>query len=152
MRAYTGNGPSASGTANKTALTIVGASTVRPRLYEFMASLLTAPNSTDQQFNYALQRFTAAGTSAGSAPTPSPVDPGDVAALASLGWTHSAEPTYSAAGLLIDTWVNQRGKDRWVANPGQELLSPATSANGLGLFLKGIASAAQMAANMAWYE
>lgn len=131
MRAYAVNGPSATGTANKTAVTVVGGTTVRPRVYEFAAGLTTAPNSTDQQLEFAAGRFTAAGT-AGSSPTPNPIDPADVASIATAGITHSAEPTY-ASTYFYDNAINQRGFYRWVANPGQELVVPATAANGFGL-------------------
>lgn len=151
-RGFIGNGPSASGTANKTALTIVASATVRPRLFEFSVGLATAPNATDQQCNFAVGRFTVAGTTAASAPTPLPIDPGDVAAVATLGWTHSAEPTYTAGGSLCDQWMNQRAMFRWVAVPGYEFLAPATAANGIGLFNKAITAAAVIQGQMLWTE
>lgn len=150
-RGFVGNGPSATGTANKTAIAIVGGTTVRPRLFEFSAGIATAPNSTDQQCNIAVGRFTAAGT-AGSAPVGLPVDPADVAALATLGITHSAEPTYTAGGSLFDQWMNQRAMFRWVAVPGFEFLAPATAANGIGLFNKSIAVTAVIQGQMLWTE
>lgn len=150
-RSYAVNGPNASGTANKSATTIVASSSVRPRLYEFNVGISTAPNTTDQQFQYAVGRFTVAGT-AGSSPTPLPVDPADVAATATAGITHSAEPTYTAGGSLIQQWINQRGGFRWVAVPGEEWMAPATAANGLGLYLVSIANAAVIQGQMLWRE
>lgn len=150
-RGYSVNGPSASGTANKTAVTIIAAATVRPKIFEFAAGLTTAPNSTDQQLEFALQRFTAAGTAA-SAPVALPVDPGDVAALTTAGITHSVEPTYTATGILFDQAINQRGMFRWVAQPGFELMAPATVANGIGLKNVAITVAAVMLGTIMFFE
>lgn len=151
MRAYQVNGPSASGTANKTAVTIVGATTVRIRVYELEVGLTTAPNATDQQLEFGAGRFTAAGT-AGSAPTPNPIDPADVASTATAGITHSAEPTY-AATYLMDNAENQRAFFRWVWNgPGYEWVMPATAANGFGVKNIGITAAAVVLGTVAFFE
>jgi hypothetical protein len=130
-RGYTVNGPSATGTANKTALTVIAATTVRPRIFEYIVGLTTAPNSTDQQLEFAAGRTTTAGT-AGSNPTPNPNDPADVASTATAGITHSAEPTY-AATYLDDQAENQRAMFRWVAVPSYEYVIPATAANCFGI-------------------
>ena len=151
-RGFVASGPSASGTANKTAVTVVGSASVRPRLFEYSVGVATAPNATDQQLNFAVQRFTAAGTSAGSAPTPLSIDPGDVAAVATVGWTHSGEPTYTAGGALADQWMNQRAMFRWVAVPGFEFVSAATSGNGIGLFNKSVAAATVVQGQLMWME
>lgn len=131
MRGYSVSGPSATGTASKTAVTVLSTTAVRPRVYEFTIGVKTDPNTTDQQLEWAIGRITAAGT-AGSSPTPNPVDPGDVASVATGGITHSAEPTY-AATYLMDMVMNQRAVFRWVAVPGYELVAPATAANGIGI-------------------
>lgn len=151
MRGYGINGPSASGTANKTAVNIVGGTTVRISVYEFAVGLTTAPNSTDQQLEYLIGRTTAAGT-AGSSPTPLPNDPSDVAAVATAGVTHSAEPTYTAASFLYDQAINQRAGFRWVAVPGQEFRSPATASNGVGLKNVAITAAAVITGTIQWWE
>lgn len=130
-RGFSVNGPSATGTANKTAATVIAATTVRPRIFEFAVGITTAPNSTDQQLEFAVGRTTTAGT-AGSNPTPLAIDPGDVAAVATAGITHSAEPTY-AATYLMDQAMNQRAMFRWVAVPGFEFVIPATASNCCGV-------------------
>lgn len=150
MRGYSVSGPSATGTANKTAVTVVASATVRPRVYEFTIGTKTDPNTTDQQLEWAIGRFTAAGT-AGSAPTPNPVDPGDVAAVATAGITHSAEPTY-ASTYLMNIAQNQRAVFRWVAVPGYEFVAPATAANGIGLKNVAITATAIVTGNLAWME
>lgn len=151
MRGFTVSGPAETGTANKTAATVIASATVRPRLFEFLVSILTAPNGTDQQLNFALQRFTAAGT-AGSSPTPVPSDPADVAAVATAGITHSAEPTYTAASALMNQCMNQRAMFRWVAAPGYEFMAPATAANGLGLKNVAIAASSIVHGTLMWME
>lgn len=126
-RAYFVTGPNASGSATKTGVTVIGA-TVRPRIFDATFGCNATPG--DQSAQHAITRFTAAGTTAGSAPTPTPLDPADTACVSTAGWTHSAEPTYTSNLLLID--LNQRATFRYVASPGCELVAPATAANGLG--------------------
>lgn len=128
MKKYSVGGLSASGTANKTAFTIIGSSTIRGLLSEFTVGVRTNPNATDQQLEFAVGTTTTTGT-AGSNPTPKPLDVADpVAAVATAGITHSAEPTY-AATFWIDTDMNQRGLFRWVAETGFELGGSATASN-----------------------
>ena len=86
-RGYAVNGPSATGTANKTAVSIVGSTSVRIRVFEFSVGMTTAPNSTDQQLEFGIGRWTTSAGTAGSAPTPLAIDPGDVAAVATAGIT-----------------------------------------------------------------
>ncbi len=129
-RGYFLTGPNASGSATKTGITVIGA-TVRPRVFDVLIGCNATP--ADQSAQHAVTLFTAAGTTAASAPTPLSLDSGDTAAVSTAGWTHSVEPTYAATSankLLID--LNQRATFRWVASPGYELTAPATAANGLG--------------------
>jgi hypothetical protein len=140
-RGYSVSGPNATGTANKTLVTVVSTTAVRPRLFDLTIGNSQTP--ADQAAQYAVTRFTAAGT-AGSAPTPNPLDPGDTAGVATAGITHSAEPTYAATTLLRIN-LNQRATFRWVASPGFELIAPATAANGLGMYL--VSATATMASD-----
>lgn len=149
MRAYSASGPNASGTATKTMVTVVAASTVRPRVFDLVVGNSVTP--ADTAGLYAVTRFTAAGTTAGSAPTPNPLDFGDVAAIATVGWTHSAEPTYAAADLL-QIPLNQRATFRYVCSPGYEFVAPATAANGVGLRLVSSTSALVQSGTIFWSE
>jgi hypothetical protein len=151
MRGYTVNGPSASGTGSKTAVSIVGGTGVRFRIYEFTAGLTTAPNSTDQQLEFALGRWTTSAGTAGSSPTPNPVDPADVASTATAGITHSAEPTY-AATYFVDQAMNQRALFRWVAVPGYEFINPATATTGIGLKNVAITAASVITGTVMFFE
>lgn len=141
MKKYAVNGLSASGTANKTAFTIIGSATIRGLLSEFTVGVRTNPNATDQQLEFAVGTTTTAGT-AGSNPTPKPLDPADpVAAVATAGITHSAEPSY-AATYFMDTDMNQRGLFRWVAETGFELGGSAVASNTIAGKNVGITAAA----------
>ena len=143
MKKYAVNGLNASGTANKTAFTIIGSSTIRGLLSECTIGVRTNPNATDQQVEFALGTTTTTGT-AGSNPTPKPLDPADpIAAVATAGITHSAEPTY-AATYFMDSDMNQRGLFRWVAETGFELGGSATASNTIAGKLVGVTAAVQM--------
>lgn len=147
-RAYNVSGPNATGAALKTAVTIIAATTVRPRLYDLVIGNQNTP--VDQSGLYAVTRFTAAGT-AGSSPTPTVIDPGDVAAVATNGISHSAEPTYAATDLL-QIPLHQRATFRYVAAQGFELVSPASAANGIGVRLVSSTAAFVSNASAFWFE
>lgn len=148
-RTYAVVGPSEAGTANKTAVTVIAATTVRPEVIELIASISTAP--ADQNMQCAAARFTAAGTAA-SNPTPKPLDSSDVAAVATAGITHSAEPTYTAAESLLDFYLHFRGTFRWVAQEGRGLKAPATAANGIGTRLVAASASGTLRATVHWVE
>lgn len=125
-------------TASTTMAGITSAATIRPSIYELIIGSPATP--ADNAWEFYLQRYTAAGTS--TAFTPIALDPADPASLASAGFNHSAEPTYTANAYLMRISGNQRATFRWVANPGAELKMPATAANGIGIFSNSIAGAA----------
>lgn len=132
MRSYSVQGTTESSVGPKTAVTIIAAATVRPQMYEAWFGSAAAP--VDYSIKAQIMRFTAAGTSAASPPTPEPNDPADVASLTTAGWTHSVEPTYTAGKILLMVPFNARNTVRWVAyQPGREFVAPATAANGLGI-------------------
>jgi len=85
----------------------------------------------DGVFEWEIQRCTTAGT-AGTNPTPASIDPGDTAAATTVcGQAHSANPTLTANQVLYAAGLNQRATYRYVAQPGKELIVPATALNGL---------------------
>jgi hypothetical protein len=85
----------------------------------------------DTAVRAAIQRCTALGTS--TAVTPVALDPGDTACSALAGHNHTVEPTYTGGAVLLQLVFNQRSTVRWFAAPGEELVCPATSANGIGI-------------------
>ena len=148
-RGYVTTGSNASGSANKTLITVIAASTVRPAIFDLNIGCVATP--ADQAARYFLGRFTAAGT-AGNSPTPLPLDPNDVAALGTTGNAHSVEPTYTASQALLQISLNQRATFRHVCSPGYEFKAPATAANGLGLYLSTSTTALVSDASVFWYE
>ena len=125
-------------TANTTILGLIGSAAIRPSIYDLVMGSDATP--ADNAAEYVLQRTTTAGTS--TAVTPRPLDPLTVAATATAGEAHSAEPTYTANIILLQWAQNQRATFRWVAAPGGELVIAATAANGIGLRVIGIAGSA----------
>lgn len=125
--------------AAKTALTIVSAATIRPRLIAFTLSQIGTV-ATDAAFEIILKRFTAAGTT--TAVTPAAVDSGDPSAIFTAGSNATAEPTYTANTVLADLAVNPRSTVRWVAvDQRDEVILPATAANGVGFLLNTLGGA-----------
>jgi hypothetical protein len=126
--------------AAKTILTIVSTAAVRPRL---LAAVYSQVGAVVLDSNWQVQgkRFTAAGT-AGSAVTPAPTDPNDPAATFTAGSNLSAEPTYTANTTFTDMGINPRNTFRWVAyDPRDEIILPATAANGIGFLLNALGGA-----------
>lgn len=121
-------------TTAQTALTVISASTIRPRIVEFVLGSTGAPSS-DASFQVQLKRFTAAGT-AGTSPAGVGTDPNDPAAVVTFGSNLSIEPTYTANTTLAEVAVNPRGTFRWLAYmQSAELILPATTANGAGFLV-----------------
>lgn len=139
-KCYAVSAPCESGTANKTMLNVIGSASIRPMIFHWMTGPVTAPNATDQNYETWIGRTTAAGTTAASPPTPNALDPGDAAAVCTVGHTHSAEPTYAGVPFT-KIYVNQRATNQWWANPGGELIGPATAANGIGIKLNAVLAA-----------
>lgn len=150
MKTYKVNGLSASGTANKTAANIIGSSAIRALVNYLLFGFRTNPNTTDQQVQVQVGNTTAAGT-AGSSPTPKPDDPQDVAAVATAGITHSAEPTYGSA-FFMDMDLNQRASKEWAANDGREICGAASASNGVGAKMTAVTAALQMSCVVGWRE
>lgn len=129
-RRYTGHGTGAVGT-DKTLLTLISATTIRPTLYEIITGCEATP--ADQATDFKCGRFTAVGTE-GSGYTPVAHDPGDPASLADYGCgVFSVEPTYTASTFLLQWSQNQRVTFRWVTIPEMGFIAPATASNGLGI-------------------
>lgn len=127
-RRYTSTGDQNAAAAT-TVIGLTSATTIRPKLYEIVFGSAAVP--ADQSFNMKILRYTAAGTS--TAFTPIAHDPADPAALATSGYNHTVEPTYTASSDLLSFSINQQATFRWVVPPEEGFVAPATAANGLGL-------------------
>lgn len=129
-RNFSINGLNASGSADKTLLSVHGSTLARPRVFDIVLGSAASP--ADQAALYYVGRVTTLGT-AGSNPTPGSTDPVDIASLSVAAITHSAEPTYTT--ILLQIPLNQRATFRYVASPGAEFMHALTSNYGIGLKL-----------------
>lgn len=128
MARYVTEDEAAVGT-NKTIVCLTGGTAVRLKIYDFIVGSAATP--ADVATNFLVQRNTAAGT--GTELEEVPLDPiSPVATVAATG-AHSAEPTYTAAQVLMNFSLNQRATFRWVAAPGSEMISILAASNGIGL-------------------
>lgn len=102
----------------------------RIKIYDVMVGSEGAPADVANDWN--LARTTANGTN--TAVTAKPLDLADAAFSGLAGNNHSVDATYSNAGadIMLDIALNQKASFRWVANPGGELVIPATASNGIG--------------------
>ena len=124
-------------TAATSILGLTSAATIRPKIHYVGVGSYGTPN--DYGAEYQLGRYTAAGTA--TAVVPQALDNGDPASLASAGEAHSAEPTYTAAAVLLPIGVHMRDNYQWFAAPGREIVLPATAANGVGLYVVAVSTA-----------
>ena len=116
-----------------TALTYLGATTVRPSLY--WAVFNTDSDAIDFMVQWLLQRFsggTADGT--GTAVTPNALNDGDPAALVSCKENHTVEPTaYTAGEIPLQISVNTRAPQQWHAHDrADRIVLPAVATEGIG--------------------
>lgn len=99
----------------------------RVSLYEFNIGSEATP--ADNAFLWTVDRISAQGAFAGSAVTPSPLDLADQVAVATTTENVTTNPTVGVNVMAIP--LNQRASFRWVAAPGSEIVTPATTSIGL---------------------
>ena len=90
----------------------------------------------DQSNKFDVKRTTGVGTEAGGH-TPVPLDPDTKPSAFDAGYGHSVEPTETADSELVALSLNQRASISWLANPGSELIMPATTNNGISVVRRG---------------
>ena len=108
------------------------ADATRPRrglVYELEFGSEATP--ADNPFLWQVQRCTTAGTA--TSITPVAINPADAATEADGAYNHTIDPTLTANAMLLTLPLNQRATFRWVANPGCELIYPATASNGVAV-------------------
>ncbi len=86
----------------------------------------------DQASNFEVKRTTGVGTE-GAGQTPVPLDPDTVSSSFDAGYGHSVEPTETGNSEMLALSLNQRATISWLANPGSELIMPATTNNGISV-------------------
>lgn len=129
-RAYSSNGTAASGT-NKGVLLLGGVTTTRPGIYDIILGVSASAAPADVALGLELIRTTADGAG-GATGDDVALDEASPAALADTlqgAWT--AEPTKTAAGIMLTMPMNSRATFRWVAAPGSEIMLDATATDGL---------------------
>lgn len=122
--------------AADTVLSIIAATTVRPRMTDLVLSSSSTPN--DYSADFQIQRFSADGT--GTGVTPTPLDFADPASVTTSKHTYTVEPTLTAGEILLRVAHNQRATVRWVAQPGYEFVVPALAGDGLALLCNAVST------------
>lgn len=130
-RRYAVAGNATTGSGGKTLASLSSSTTVRPRVYDIILGSDATP--ADVALKFFVQRCTTQGTT--TAFTPVALDSGDPASTTASGITHSSEPGYTSNAIILDIAMNQRSTQRWVAAPGGEIVCPATSLNGVGVYV-----------------
>lgn len=139
MAAYSAYGPSGTGGASHSTVDVGQPATVvgcKPKIYEIGMGCSGTP--ADQQATHQVQHATARGTATSF--TPVPLDGDDRAAVATVGITHSAEPTYTANKGLVVLPVHQRSFYRWIARQNGELKVKSSASNSIGHYVAAITS------------
>lgn len=128
---YSASGSQTLGASFKTCLTVGSNATTAQRNWigEYRAGNEGTP--ADLTSVWTVQRVTALGTS--TLVTATKRDLADRVAQAACGENHTVEPTYTAAEELEEDPINHRGTYRWVAAPGDEIVTPATVGAGVGI-------------------
>ena len=80
-------------------------------------------------FKFQVQRATSTAT--GTTIVLDPSDPADAVAVTILKNNLTADGTVTAAKIPLTIPLNQQATFRWVANPGKEIVVPASANNGL---------------------
>ncbi len=129
---------SGSGTQQSMATTYVGAmigrtgATAGPRPKKIYHALIgTNGTPADNFIEWDISRCTTASTATSA--TPQPLDPADATSLTTTTVNSSTFGTITTNSNVFYLGANQRASYRWVASPGGELVSPATSSAGFQL-------------------
>jgi hypothetical protein len=109
---------------------LAGATAHRIKWFEISWANTATP--ADNVYSYVVRRVTSTAT--GTSLTPVSYDPADAPTpLTTAKHLITADASTFAAGAEV--WrepLNARASFRWVANPGREFVSPATTTNGFG--------------------
>lgn len=130
MARYGASGSQTMTTSNATALHVASNGTTAHRCWIYEFSLADVGTPADNVVLHTAQRMTAVGTHTDV--TPTKVDLADRAAQADVGENHTVEPTYTSSEEIWEQALNTRAAYRWVAAPGGELVTPATTGDGVG--------------------
>ena len=100
----------------------------RPRKLQLMEwNFGSEASPADNAFLWQILRVTAIGAQAGGAVTP--VSLGDAEAATESDTLENLSTNPTVGSVLLSIPLNQRATNRWVAQPGVDVLSPATASN-----------------------
>lgn len=147
---YSASGNQTLTTTFTTALTVGSNATTAHRNY--ITSFLFGNEGTpaDLVSVWTAQRVTALGTA--TLVTATKRDMADRVAQAACGENHTVEPTYTAAEEAHEPPINHRGTYRWMAMPGDEIVTPATVGAGIGFKALHASAVTDFRAEAAWLE
>jgi hypothetical protein len=137
--AITNGSTSGGGTQQPTATAYVGAilgmtaatSPHRIKIYDVLIGTNGTP--ADNFVEWDISRVTTSSSAAGTILAATVLDSADSAVSTICTVNSSAFGTITTGSNVFYIGVNQRASYRWVAAPGSELVSPATSSNGFQL-------------------
>ena len=134
----TNGSTSGAGTQQNTTTTYVGsligltgANTAPRRIKIYDVLVGTNGTPADNFIEFDISRVTTNSTATSA--TPQPLDQADATSLTTCMVNSSTHGTITANSNLFYEGINQRASYRWVAAPGGELVSPATSSAGFQL-------------------
>lgn len=110
---------------------MAGTPTRRCKLLEFICGSDAASLGT-ANFRWEFQRSTTGAT--GTSVTPKALDPGDAAmenTYTTVKSNLSANGTLTSGAIMMTIAMSEQATVRYVANPGGEIIIPATTSNGL---------------------
>lgn len=128
MASYQGAHRTAAGT-NLPILVLEPSATVPGKIHQLVIGSAATP--ADVATRYEMVRTTVVATG-GTLVAEKPVDTGTGAAACNLRGGTMTGPTFEA-DFLLEIPLNQRATFTWIANPGRELRTGLTTANGIGL-------------------
>ena len=151
MRRYAGIRTGVTNTTSTTAplCSVTGAATFRARIYDILSGADATP--ADNYAEFSLRRTSSNGTTSATF-TPTALDPGDPAALATFTTTWSIQPTITASSDILSWTQNSRAAFRWVAVPDGELVIPATAGAGIAHMAVGSNTATTFQFTYHWQE
>jgi hypothetical protein len=106
-----------------------GSSQRRIKLLEFLCGSDAATLGTSN-FRWEFNRSTTTAT-AGTTPTISQLDPADAACVSVVKGNLSANGTLTSGAIMMTIAMSEQATFRWVANPGSEIVIPASANNGI---------------------
>lgn len=120
----------------------------RIKIYDLLIGVNGTP--ADNFIEWNIIRVTTASTATSA--TPTALDPADATSLTTTTVNSSTPGTVTANSDVMYEAVNQRASYRWVAAPGSELVSPATSSAGFQLRARSAAYTGTVSATILFTE